>query len=213
VSAVPGLPPALLALSPGTLRGSADARAFAGAAVAALEAGLRGLLLREPLLSDRAFLELAEELAAARARHEGAWLGVHDRAHAALAVGADGLHLGFRSLAPARARELVGERCALGASAHAGDEPAHLAPADYLFLGPVNDTPSKRGWKEPLGFDGFAAERARLERPVWAIGGLLPEHVARLRAADAAGVAVLGGIFGHPRPAERARAYLDALEG
>ncbi|MEO6709107.1 MAG: thiamine phosphate synthase, partial [Planctomycetota bacterium] len=75
------LPPRLVALSPGDLA-SATARDFLARAAAAIEAGLPGLILREPGLSDREFHSLAQGLAV-QAKRAGAWFCVHDRVHAA----------------------------------------------------------------------------------------------------------------------------------
>ncbi|MCZ6597711.1 MAG: thiamine phosphate synthase, partial [Planctomycetota bacterium] len=159
------LPPRVVALSPGDLAPEL-CDTFAAAARAALDAGLRGLLLREAALEDGAFLALARALAALRDEHD-AWFGVHDRAHIARLVGADGLHLGFRSLAPADVPAAWRAGLAVGLSTHAhdhvgveegvqGDDDA-WRDADYLFHGPVLDTPSKRGLLEPVGFGGLAA--------------------------------------------------------
>ena len=230
------VPPRLVALSPGTLTppdpgsistpGSMSAGSPPGAASvlspaavrflagarAALGAGLPGLCLREPGLPDGPYLQLAEALAAACAE-TGAWLALHDRVH--LAPGrAQAVHLGFRSLAPRTARALLATcdaACAIGLSSHADDDAARWAEADHLVHGPVRPTPSKEGWKEPIGFDGLADACARASRPVLAIGGMRPDDVAPALAAGAHGVAVLGGIFGAHAPAEAVARYTAAL--
>jgi len=197
-------PPPLVALTPGDLERE-RVPAFLERLVRALSAGLPGLLVREPRLSDRDWLGLLEEI--------DLWLGVHDRAHLVRAVEADGLHLGFRSLAPGAAREVVGGDVALGLSTHAGDDAAAWRAADYLFHGPVKPTPSKAEWCVPVGFDGLAAAIARSPRPLLALGGLLPGAVPECLRAGAHGVAVLGGILGREDPAEvdaAVHAYLAA---
>ena len=225
------LPPRLLALTPGTV-GPAHVERFAHAAARAIAAGLEGVLLREPELSDKAVLELAHALRArldegvsaasapadvqrddgARSERRG-WLAVHDRVHLARAARADAIHLGFRSLAPADARSVLPEDVALGFSAHAGDDAAAWAACDYLLLGPVHDTPSKRGVKEPLGLDGFARELARAPRPVWALGGITAANAGEALARGARGVAVRAAVFGAGEPALAVRALLAALDG
>jgi thiamine-phosphate pyrophosphorylase len=195
-------PPRLVALSPGDLAAGLLLDAVRRAAAV----GLAGILLREPEMSDLALLTLARDVRAILGSK--GWLGVHDRVHLAEACGADAVHLGFRSLSPKEARGILPGSISIGFSAHAGDDPGIADGADYLFLGPVLDTPSKRGRKEPIGFTGLSVATAA---PVWAIGGLRPEHVGRCLAAGAAGIAVLGGIFQSPDPAEAAAAYLRAL--
>jgi thiamine-phosphate pyrophosphorylase len=202
------LPPPLLAISPGALVHE-RVEDFTGELARAIEGGLSGLLLREPELSDRAFLELAR---CARAMlRPPAWLAIHDRVHLAAACGADAVHLGFRSLPPDEARRILEPSIALGFSAHAGDDESARAPSDYLFFGPVLDTPSKRGVKAPVGFTGLAREARTSSIPLWAIGGLKPEHVAAVRASGARGLAVQSGIFAARDVAGACRAYLDAL--
>jgi len=210
VAASPTLPGPLLAISPGALRGKADRDEFVRRAGAAFEAGLRALIVREPGLDERAYLALLRRLLDGLARFDGAWIAAHDRVHAALAAGVHGVQLGFRSLAPREARALCAGRLALGFSAHAGDPEGAREGADYLLLGPVRATPSKAGRLEPLGFEGLAAAARAEERPLWAIGGLRPEHAAPALAAGARGVAALSGIWN--APARAVPAYLAALE-
>lgn len=201
------LPPPLLALSPGTLA-RADCETFLARVRAAVQAGLPGLLVREPELLDRDQVSLLER---AREILERGWLGVHDRAHLAAPLRCDGLHLGFRSLVPLAAREVAGPDVAIGFSAHAHDAPDACEGADYLLLGPLHETPSKRGLVAPLGLDGLERRIALEPRPVWAIGGIAPEHVAPALARGARGIAVLRGILGARDPAAETRRYLAAL--
>jgi len=205
------LPPPLVALSPGDLDGDdviAGRRRseFLRHLAEAREAGLGALLLREPNMSDRALLDLARH--ARESLGETNWLCLHDRAHLVAAARADALHLGFRSLAPAIARTIVAPGIAIGFSAHAGDDVALWRASDYILFGPVLDTPSKRGIKEPVGFDGLAAAARSSSVPVWAIGGLKAEHVAQVRGSRASGLAVLSGIFRTPDPPSACAEYL-----
>jgi thiamine-phosphate pyrophosphorylase len=205
------LPPPLVALSPGTLAPE-DRPRFLEALRRAVAAGLRSLVLREQVLLDGAFLELAR---ACREILAGdGWLSVHDRVHLAGATRADAVHLGFRSLAPAIVRGIVGAEIAIGLSAHAGDDVVAWRAADYLVFGPVLATPSKRGILEPAGFDALAlAAVAARPVPVWAIGGIGPRDVRACLDAGCRGVAVLSGILSAPDPAAACRAYLDAGSG
>jgi thiamine-phosphate diphosphorylase len=202
-------PPRLVALSPGTLR-PGDAPAFAREAGRAVERGLRGVLLREPALGDRECLALALELRKLLEPHREAWLGLHDRPHLATAVGAQAVHLGWRSLAPREVRSWLDESVSIGLSTHAGDDPSAWESADYLFHGPVFavDKPFAR---EPVGFQGLQVAAERSPVPVWALGGLKPEHARDVLAAGAAGVATLSGIFGSRDTVEATGRWLEAL--
>lgn len=199
------LPPAIVALTPGTL---AEPRELAGvlrSVEAAVDGGLRGVLVREPRLADGVLGTLLERVRETLAA-VGGWLGVHDRVH--LAQGDEAVHLGFRSLPPYAARACGATT--VGLSTHAGDAPTTWAGVDYRFLGPVHATPSKEGWLEPLGVEAFARAAEESEPPVWAIGGIDAGRVAPLRAAGAAGAAVRRGILQAPDPAAAAAAHLEA---
>ena len=167
-----------------------------------------GLVLREPDLDDRACLGLACALA-----ESVPWLAVHDRIHLARAAGADGVHLGWRSLALGPARAAAGG-LALGLSTHAEDDPATWRGADYLTHGPIAPTSSKAGLVEPIGIDGFArglARRPDPEQPVLALGGVTRACAAELLAAGAHGVAVIGAVLGAEDPPGALLDLLDAL--
>ncbi len=202
------LPPALVALTPGTCTAAMGAELVSRVACA-VQGGLQGLLLREPLLDDLAFLQLAERL---RDVMKEGWFGIHDRAHLALGLHADALHLGFRSLAATEARRVVGADVTLGVSDHANDGPDHLVDADYRTFGPIHATPSKAGVLEPVGFEGLGVACAAHPLPTWALGGLNPDHARGVRTAGAQGVAVLRGILGDPDPAGSAHAYRTAWD-
>jgi thiamine-phosphate diphosphorylase len=203
------LPPPLLALTPGDVE-QARAGELERRVRAAVEGGLRGLVLREPGLGDGAYAALAGRLRGILDEVEG-WLAVHDRAHLARGARADGIHLGFRSLAPEQVRPWE-PATALGLSTHAGDEPALWEPADYLFHGPVNETP-KDPPLEPVGRAGIETAVAATQRPLWALGGISPRDVPDLLEAGARGVAVLAGILPAGDPRARAAAYVAALSG
>jgi thiamine-phosphate diphosphorylase len=203
------LPPRLVALTPGDLLQAAVPRLLA-ALERATAGGLCGLLLREPAWSDRALLELARGLRAMLP--PPGWLAVHDRPHVALAAGADAVHLGFRSLPPSAVRELVGRRLALGRSTHAGDAETWWRGADYLFHGPVNATPSKAGWQEPIGLPGLQRACAGSALPVLAIGGLRPQDARGALAAGAHGLAVRAGILAAVDPGAACALYLREIE-
>jgi thiamine-phosphate diphosphorylase len=199
------LPPQLLALTPGDLERAAAER-FARRAASAVRAGLRGILLREPQLSDREVVELAASLRVVLG--PSGWLGVHDRAHLAAGVGADGVHLGGRSLAAERVRAWLEPTIALGMSTHAEDAAETWRGADYLIFAPVFDVPGKGAAQ------GLAGLRASIERsalPTWGLGGIAPESAASVCSAGARGVAVLRGIFCAADPASATESYLRML--
>lgn len=207
----PGLPPRLLALSPGDLvlgEGLVARKAdLLGRVRGAFRGGLRGVLLREPQLSDAAFSELAVDLGAIL---EGGWLGLHDRPHLVRGIGAQGVHLGFRSVSALEARQCVGPDVAIGVSTHAGDRPSAWEGADYLFHGPVFAPLSKSAHQDPVGPIGLQAFVELAEVPVWGLGGMTPERAPVVIEAGAMGVACLGGILPDADPE---RAYGQFAQG
>jgi thiamine-phosphate pyrophosphorylase len=200
-----------------------DRRATGGRAlVDVVAAALRGVTasglppaevavqLREKDLAGRALTELARELRAVTAA-AGVGLYVNDRIDVALAVGADGVHLGGASLDVASAARIAGG-LALAVSVHA---PAELAdyPRDRLafaLLGPIRDTPSKRAFGAPLGAAAVTAA-ARTGLPVVAVGGLAPAHVRETIAAGAHGVACIRAVMAAADPAAAVRAFCQEL--
>jgi thiamine-phosphate pyrophosphorylase len=209
------IPAGLLGISPGLARDKRGARKLLGQVETAFKAGLPGVSIREPGLSDADLFELTGTCLELAAANGGAWVGVHDSLHVALAAGAHGVHLGWRSLSLEAARQAAGEGLALGYSAHVcdGADPAALDLADYLCFGPVLDTPSKAGLLEPTGWQVLREFCASSPRPVWALGGLGPAEVRAALDAGAQGVAAIGGLFGAEDIASATAAYLAAWDG
>ena len=132
----------------------------------------------------------------------GARLIVNDDVEAAIAIGADGLHIGQEDMDAARARAMIGPDMILGLSV----ETAALAAGvdrslvDYTGVGPVFATPTKADHKRPIGFDGLAKLVKASPVPSVAIGGLKAEHAAEVFAAGASGLAAVSAICGTPDP-------------
>jgi thiamine-phosphate pyrophosphorylase len=126
----------------------------------------------------------------------GAMLVVNDRVDIALAVGADGVHLGQTDLPIAEARRLA-PRLVIGVSTHnvAQVRAAVLDGADYLGFGPIYVTRTKENPDPVQGLDGLrAAVDVAGDRPIVAIGGINPERATDVFAAGAAAVCAIGAI-------------------
>ncbi len=169
--------------------------------------------LREKDLQGGALFALARELRALT-RDRGARLLVNDRLDVALAAEADGVHLPANGLPPDAARRLLAAVGLIGVSTHSAAEvaAAKVNGADFVLLGPIYDTPSKRDYGAPLGLTPLASAAAAAGLPVLAIGGITPERVAEVRAAGAHGVACLGAVMSAADPAAVVDTFLDALE-
>jgi thiamine-phosphate pyrophosphorylase len=205
------LPPAIVALTPGDVTPE-RAPELERRIVVAVEAGLSGVLLREPALADGALLELARTVRLRFPRAGRLWLCVHDRPHLAEAARADAVHLGGNSLPPAVVRAWLARDVALGLSTHAGDDARTFEAADYRVHGPVFDTQKHGQAVRGIGLESLAAAVRSSDRPLWALGGLRPVHARDVRAAGARGMAVLSGLLAHADVAGRAREYVEAWE-
>ena len=177
----------------------------------ALGAGVRLVQHRAKGLDD---LERYREALALRelcAAH-GALFIVNDRVDLALAVEADGVHLGQGDLPVAVARRLLGPDRLIGRSTH-GLEQLRAAVAegsDYVGVGPVHATPTKPG-REPVGLAYVRAAAAESPIPFFPIGGIDATNLATVRQAGAERVAVVRAITGAPDPAAATAALLAVL--
>jgi thiamine-phosphate pyrophosphorylase len=122
---------------------------------------------------------------------------VNDRCDLAMAVEADGVHLGQTDLPLALARNLVGPDMLIGASTHNTEQvqKATEEGADYLGFGPIFPTGTKSDHDPVVGIQGMKYIRGLTPLPVFAIGGITPEVVTELCQAGANGVAVASGIL------------------
>jgi thiamine-phosphate pyrophosphorylase len=180
----------------------------------ALAGGVSAVMLREKDLATDALVALGRDVAAA-CRDAGALFLVNHDVVAARELGADGVHLGFRSITVAAARAMAGEDALVGFSAHEPEETgrAVLEGADYVTFGPIYDTPSKQGFLVPRGAAALeAAVLAADGAPVVALGGIVAERVLELRRAGAAGVACIRAVLEAQDETAAARRLRDAWE-
>ncbi len=133
---------------------------------------------------------------------------INDRLDVALAIKAQGVHLGPDDVPVALARSIAPPGFVVGASVGLESELENGAMADYWGIGPWRSTVTKRDAGTALGAEGFARIVAHAGlRPCVAIGGIQPDDVAAAIGAGAAGVAVVSGILGAADLAAAARRY------
>jgi thiamine-phosphate pyrophosphorylase len=138
----------------------------------------------------------------------------------ALALGADGVHLGQDDLPPEAARALLGEAAIIGFSTHSVAQAAEAArmPVNYVAIGPIFQTSSKENPDPVVGLEGLRRVRESLGEtmPLVAIGGVTRERARALVGAGADSVAVIGALLAVESPAEitvRTRELLAEFEG
>ena len=138
---------------------------------------------------------------------------INDRADIALAVGADGCHVGEHDLAVPVVRGLLGASAIVGGTARNPDDAARHAGdgATYVGVGPVYATTSKAGLPEPIGIGMIRAVSGRVAVPVFAISGVTLDRVPELMAAGAYGVAVIGAIARAEDPCAMTAMFMDAI--
>ncbi|MDH4098365.1 MAG: thiamine phosphate synthase [Nitrospira sp.] len=125
---------------------------------------------------------------------------VNDRCDLALAVDADGVHLGQGDLPYRYARTIMGEDKLIGLSTHNRDqvkEAGTLKP-DYIGFGPIFKPGSKQDHDPVVGIEGLRAVRSLTALPVFAIGGIMVENAGEVMKAGANGVAVISAILNAP---------------
>ncbi|QCH14554.1 thiamine phosphate synthase [Synechococcus sp. CB0101] len=187
---------------------------------AALEGGVRLVQYRakdgslgpdgEPLTDGQRLVQ-AQALRDLCSRY-GALFLVNDRIDIALAVDADGVHLGQGDLPPALARRLLGPEKLIGRSTHALSQlrQAVADGCDYVGVGPVNATPTKPG-REPVGLAYVGQAAAESPIPCFAIGGIEACNLAAVQAAGCNRVAVVRAITAAADPAAASRELLEML--
>ncbi len=148
--------------------------------------------LREKDLASRQLAELARAAVASSAGLKTR-IVINDRLDIAMAVGAHGVHLGVQSVPPEAVRRHVERGFLLGASCHSLEEAlrAEAGGADYILLGPIFDTPSKRPYGPPLGLDKLTEVAGRVAIPVLALGGITVERIRPCLDAGATGIAAI----------------------
>ncbi len=150
-------------------------------------------------------------------RHAAAKAGVlfivNDRCDLALAVDADGVHLGQGDLPLDLARKVMGPDKLIGISTHNSDQvrEATAGKPDYLGFGPIFTPGSKQDHDPVVGLEGLRAMRALTSLPVFAIGGIQIEQVGEVVRAGANGVAIISAILKAPDISHAVKSFLVQL--
>ena len=193
--------------------GEADvgSRDFLSVVGAAVRGGATLIQLREKDAEHEHVVALAKAVKAVLPSHVP--LILNDHAEAALAAGADGVHLGQDDGPPAAARALLGPKAIIGLSVGNLAEAAvsDVSLVDYLGVGPVFATGTKADAGAAIGPEGVLPVRKALGRPSVAIGGITVASAEAVIAAGADGVAVVSAIARATDPEAAARALKEAV--
>ena len=159
---------------------------------AVIQAGVGLIQLREKDLATRELLGMAKS-AVEISGGSNTRIIINDRLDIALAAGAHGVHLGGQSVPPKVVRRHVDKNFLVGVSCHSLEDAlrAEAGEADYILLGPIFDTPSKRQYGPPLGLNKLSEVANRIRIPVLALGGITVERVRLCLEAGATGIAAI----------------------
>ena len=180
---------------------------------AACEGGASVVQLRAKRATDTVVLEWAEAIREIT-RKFGVGFFVNDRFDLALAVDADGVHLGQEDIPPSRIPMAARSRLLVGRSTHSLEQAreARGESVDYIAFGPIFATGSKDSPDDPRGVERLAEVVCAVQPlPVIAIGGIDLGNVARVTGAGVAGTAVISAIAEAADPGRTARALAEAL--
>lgn len=165
-----------------------------------IDGGATFIQLREKYASPKDFYEQAKA-ALEIARKRNVKIIINDRADIALALKADGVHLGQDDLPPEFARKILGEKAIIGFSTHNLEQAAEAVrmPINYLAIGPVFATKTKENPDEVVGIEGIKRVREKIgDFPLVAIGGITLENFREVLDAGADSAAIISGLLSEP---------------
>jgi thiamine-phosphate pyrophosphorylase len=171
----------------------------------AIDGGVETVQLREKDLSTVELYVLASKIREIT-RKKGSNLIINDRVDIALAVDADGVHLGWQSLGIEIVRTMIGHDKLIGFSAHNLQEAkkAENSGADYVSISPIFDTACKDYFIEPLGIEKIGMIKEEIDIPVIALGGINENNVNGVLENGADGIAVISAILQSENPMQSA---------
>jgi len=177
-----------------------------------LTAGVKLIQYRDKRATSRELFDAASAMAP-RVRGSNGIFMVNDRADVALAVDADGVHLGQDDLTIELARRILKPGKVIGCSTHNLEQvrAANQTSADYIAFGPIFGTRSKERHDPTVGIEGLRQARAEARKPLVAIGGITAENARAVIEAGADSVAVISDLVGAEDVGARAREYLSQI--
>lgn len=179
----------------------------------AVAGGVTMVQLREKDASTGEFVELAFRLKEILKPYNVPLI-INDRVDVALAVDAEGLHIGQSDMPYEIARKLLGPDKIIGMSVENMDDllEANRLDVDYVGISPVYGTPTKTDTAEPFGLEGLRRSVALSDHPTVAIGGMNAGTIADVIAAGTDGVAVVSAICSADSPRSAAKELLEIID-
>ena len=161
----------------------------------ALSAGIKVIQLREKNRSKKEIFHDALSMKALTSKHK-AVLIINDHIDIALAVNAEGVHLGQEDMPVAEGRRIMGRKKIIGVSTHSlrQAQKAEDEGADYIGFGPIFQTNTKNAGK-PRGLKALQKVRSHISIPIVAIGGITSENIREVLMSGADAAAIASGIL------------------
>lgn len=197
-----------------TDRGLSHGRSSAEIVLAAIGGGVTCVQLREKNCGTREFIDEASALKPVLEQH-GIPLIINDRIDVALAVEADGVHLGQSDMHVRDAQRILPDNMIIGISAESVEDAvrAEAEGAHYVGISPVFATGTKADTVPPLGLEGIRQIRNRVSVPLVGIGGINIDNGHDVISAGADGIAVVSAIVSAEDPEAAARDLYRATFG
>ncbi|HCM1363657.1 TPA: thiamine phosphate synthase [Vibrio parahaemolyticus] len=179
----------------------------------AVEGGVTMVQVREKHGDVRAFIERAQAVKTIL-EGTGVPLIINDRVDVALAVDADGVHLGQSDMPAEIARQLIGPNKILGLSIETEDQLAEAdsLPIDYIGLSSIFATPTKTNTKKHWGIGGLKMALNTTSLPIVAIGGINETNIPALSATGVHGLALVSAICHAENPTKAAEYLLSLMD-
>ncbi|EIT7138334.1 thiamine phosphate synthase [Vibrio parahaemolyticus] len=179
----------------------------------AVEGGVTMVQVREKHGDVRAFIERAQAVKTIL-EGTGVPLIINDRVDVALAVDADGVHLGQSDMPAEIARQLIGPNKILGLSIETEDQLAEAdsLPIDYIGLSAIFATPTKTNTKKNWGIEGLKMALNTTSLPIVAIGGINETNIPALSATGVHGLALVSAICHAENPTKAAEYLLSLMD-
>lgn len=177
-----------------------------------LENGVQWVQLRAKKCDEKTFLNLAEEAKKITQKYS-ATLIINDHVSIAKIIAAEGVHIGKEDLSAAAARQELGSKI-IGGTANTLEDILQIKDhVDYIGLGPLRFTSTKKKLSPVLGIEGYQSILKQVQNiPVIGIGGVVLEDVEALLHAGLHGIAVSGAIINDENPEKKIKQFLKAIE-
>lgn len=180
---------------------------------AAVRGGVTCIQLREKSSATREFIEDALKIKDFLKAHNISLI-INDRVDVAMAVQADGVHLGQSDIPLEMAKAILNDSKIIGISAESVEDAvkAEKGGADYISVSPVFATPTKTDTAPPLGLEGIQTIRQHVQIPIVGVGGLNKDNCADVIRSGADGVAVVSAIVSADDPEKAARELREIIQ-